>query len=152
MVNGQWSIVKTIMEHAGIKIDDDEKLKAVIELVKDRCILLLDFVQQASFFFKSPEAIDIAAVQPKWNEQKNLFFIELIRAYELMPFWDHEALEKEFKEIAATNEIKPGDVLLPFRVMLVGGKFGPGVFDIATIIGKDETIHRIKHLVGLLPV
>ena len=140
------------MEDAGIKIEDDEKLKTVIELVKDRCILLPDFVQQSSFFFKSPETIDMAAVQPKWNEQKNLFFIELIRAYELMAFWDQEALEKEFKEIAAANEIKAGDVLLPFRIMLVGGKFGPGVFDIAAIIGKDETVHRIKHLMGLLSV
>jgi len=34
--------------------------------------------------------------------------------------------------------------------MLVGGKFGPGVFDIAEILGKDETIKRIKHTLGLL--
>ena len=34
--------------------------------------------------------------------------------------------------------------MLPFRIMLVGGKFGPGVFDIAAILGKEETINRIK--------
>jgi glutamyl-tRNA synthetase len=34
--------------------------------------------------------------------------------------------------------------MLPFRVMLVGGKFGPGVFDIAVLIGKEETISRIQ--------
>nr|WP_315824373.1 hypothetical protein [Paraflavitalea speifideiaquila] len=28
--------------------------------------------------------------------------------------------------------------------MLVGGKFGPGVFDIAELIGKEETLKRIK--------
>jgi glutamyl-tRNA synthetase len=28
--------------------------------------------------------------------------------------------------------------------MLVGGKFGPGVFDIAEVLGKEETIQRIK--------
>ena len=33
--------------------------------------------------------------------------------------------------------------MLPFRIMLVGGKFGPGVFDIAAVIGKDETVTRI---------
>jgi glutamyl-tRNA synthetase len=46
--------------------------------------------------------------------------------------------------MAAAHQIKPGDLMLPFRIMLVGGKFGPGVFDIAAIIGKDETIKRIK--------
>jgi len=34
--------------------------------------------------------------------------------------------------------------MMPLRIMLVGGKFGPGVFDIAAIIGKQETIHRIR--------
>jgi glutamyl-tRNA synthetase len=64
--------------------------------------------------------------------------------------WKHDELEKQFKEIAAVHEIKAGDLMLPFRIMLVGGKFGPGVFDIAEILGKDETINRIKHTLGLL--
>jgi len=34
--------------------------------------------------------------------------------------------------------------MLPFRIMLVGGKFGPHVFDIAALLGKDETINRIE--------
>ena len=34
--------------------------------------------------------------------------------------------------------------MLPFRIMLVGGKFGPHVFDIAVILGKDETVKRIE--------
>jgi glutamyl-tRNA synthetase len=40
--------------------------------------------------------------------------------------------------------MKPGEVLMPFRIMLVGGKFGPGVFDIVALIGKKETIKRIE--------
>jgi glutamyl-tRNA synthetase len=34
--------------------------------------------------------------------------------------------------------------------MLVGGKFGPGVFDIAALIGKEATVSRIKTVVGML--
>jgi glutamyl-tRNA synthetase len=34
--------------------------------------------------------------------------------------------------------------------MLVGGKFGPTVFDIAALLGKKETIARIKHGLNLL--
>ena len=78
------------------------------------------------------------------NEAKQLFFAEVIRNYELNNDWKASILESNFKEIAAANQIKPGEVLLPLRIMLVGGKFGPGVFDIAEIIGKEETISRIK--------
>ena len=34
--------------------------------------------------------------------------------------------------------------MLPFRIMLVGGKFGPHVFDIAALLGKTETVARIE--------
>jgi glutamyl-tRNA synthetase len=142
--------VKALLENTGIVIEDDKKFEQILELIKDRCILLNDFVEQASFFFKTPETIDTAAISLKWNEQKNLFFIQLIKAFELMQFWQHEELEKEFKEIAAANELKPGELLLPFRIMLVGGKFGPPVFNIAEILGKDETIKRIENTLKLL--
>lgn len=142
--------VKKLFEEKNIAIDDDQKFEEVLSLVKERCTLLPDFVAQASFFFQSPVEIDINAIKPKWDEKKNLFFNELVLALELDRSWQHEELEKQFKEMAAAHQIKPGDLMLPFRIMLVGGKFGPGVFDIAEIIGKDETIKRIKHTLGLL--
>jgi glutamyl-tRNA synthetase len=135
--------VKTALETTGISVSDDNYLDKVVTLVKDRCVFISDFPQQASFFFKDPESFDTAAVKPKWNEQKQLFFAETIRQFELMPQWNAADLEKEFKEIAAVHQIKPGDVLLPLRIMLVGGKFGPGVFEIAALIGKAATIKRI---------
>jgi glutamyl-tRNA synthetase len=38
---------------------------------------------------------------------------------------------------------------LPLRIMLVGGKFGPGVFEIAELIGKEETTSRIEKTLPL---
>ena len=133
-----------------IAVTDEALLKKVIELVKDRCTLLADFVQQGSFFFQSPASIDTDAIKPKWDEKKNMFFTELIRSYELSTLWETADLEKEFKELAAANQLKTGELMLPFRIMLVGGKFGPGVFDIAATIGKQETIKRIAHTLQLL--
>lgn len=136
--------VKTLLAGKGINITDDALLTKVIELVKERCTLLTDFYEQSAFFFATPAQYDIAAVKPKWNAAKQLFFAELIRNYELATDWNATVLENNFKEIAAVNELKPGELMLPFRIMLVGGKFGPGVFDIATLIGKEETITRIS--------
>ena len=126
----------------------DKFLEKIIELIKDRCTLLIDFMTQASFFFKAPEVLDVDAVKPKWNEAKKLFFAELIRNYELTPDWNTHTLENNFKEIAAVNDLKPGELMLPFRIMLVGGKFGPGVFDIAELLGKEETINRIHFAIS----
>ena len=142
--------IKNAFANQGIQITDLPFLEKVISLVKDRCTLLPDFVQQGSFFFQSPSNIDVAAIKPKWDAQKNMFFTELIRAWELSTLWESHDLEKEFKELAAANQLKTGDLMLPLRIMLVGGKFGPGVFDIAALIGKKETVKRIQHTLGML--
>jgi glutamyl-tRNA synthetase len=142
--------VKASLEQQGISVKKDDQLKTVMELVRDRCSLLSDFAGQSAFFFRYPATIDLASVQPKWNEQKNLFFAELIRTYELIPRWEHEELERTFKEIAAVNEIKTGELMLPLRIMLVGQKSGPGVFHIAEVLGRKETFDRIRKGLQLL--
>ncbi|GGB14486.1 glutamate--tRNA ligase [Puia dinghuensis] len=126
------------------------RFERVLDLVKDRCTLLPEFIPQAAFFFQPPATIDLDAVKPKWNEAKGLFFAEFIQQLELAPNLVAHALEAEFKEMAAAKAIKPGELLMPLRIMLVGGKFGPHVFDIIALIGKDETIRRIRHTIQLL--
>lgn len=142
--------VNKIFEEHDITISNDEQIKKVLELVKDRCSLLTDFIKQASFFFKMPDKIDVDSIKPKWNEKKQLFFIELIDAFKAQGLWNHDELDKTFKELSIKHQIKTSELLLPFRIMLVGGKFGPGVFDIASLIGKEETINRINYTLQLL--
>lgn len=135
---------------AGIAIDDIEKLDKVIELVKDRCTLLPDFVQQGGFFFKAPETLELDAVKPKWSEEKKQFFNEYIDVLKTIGSWEFTVIENAFKELAAAKAIKPGELQLPMRVMLVGGKFGPAVFQIAEMIGKEETVKRVEYALRLL--
>ncbi|MFM9021228.1 MAG: glutamate--tRNA ligase [Sediminibacterium sp.] len=140
-----------LFQEKGISPAKDQSLETIIELVKDRCTLLPDFVAQSVFFFENPSEIDLASIQPKWNEQKNMFFIELMRNWELNNDWSVATLTSSFQELAAANHLKPGELMLPLRIMLVGGKFGPGVFDIAAIIGKKVTLQRIQHVLAELP-
>jgi len=134
--------VKGAFAEDDITLNDDVYLEKIIDLIKDRCHLLTDFVAQGKYFFIAPDQFDLDAVKPKWTKEKELFF----EAYALEISSDLTAveLEEKFKSLAAAHNFKPGELMLPLRVMLVGGKFGPGVFDIAVAIGADETIKRIK--------
>jgi glutamyl-tRNA synthetase len=129
---------------------DDATLEQVIALVKERCTLLTDFYEQARFFFETPQQWDLDAIKPKWNQDKQAFFLEVIRQMKLQTQWIAADLEHQFKNLAAASNIKPGEVLLPLRIMLVGGKYGPGVFDIAAVIGKEETTLRIQRVLEQL--
>jgi glutamyl-tRNA synthetase len=134
--------VKEIFAKDGIAINDDAYLEKVITLTRDRCHLLSEFVPNAKFFFERPTEWDVDAIKSKWNNDKADFFrsyAERISAKEL----NATELEALFKELAAEKNIKPGELQLPFRIMLVGGKFGPGVFQIAEVLGGEETVLRI---------
>ena len=143
------SQVAALLKEKGIEADGD-KLIAVLELVKDRCTFLSDFVLHAGFFFQTPETIDVAAIKPKWDDKKTAFFNQYILALRDYTEWNPASLEAHLKEMATEAQIKPGELMLPLRIMLVGGKYGPHVFDIANLIGKEETIGRIKHTLELL--
>jgi glutamyl-tRNA synthetase len=133
--------VKKQFEDQEVVISDDNLLSEVIGLVKDRCNLLSDFSTQSAYFFVSPKEYDLAAVKPKWTAEKAAFFESYLPQIDDSPAAE---LEARFKTLAAEQGIKPGELMLPLRVMLVGGKFGPGVFDIAVLLGKTETVSRIK--------
>jgi len=138
------SKVKKLFAEKSVQVSDDEKLNTVLEMVKDRCTLLTDFWEQASFFFVAPETLEVASVKPKWTEDKAMFFDILSEKLTVLEEWTAANIETLFKDTATEKNIKMGELQLPFRIMLVGGKFGPTVFDIAALIGKEETIERIK--------
>jgi glutamyl-tRNA synthetase, bacterial family len=149
--NHEWikkSDVNRLLPEVKNILGDHPQLEQIIALVKERCTLLTDFNEQAGFFFQTPEKWDLDAIKTKWNPGKQAFFNEWIN--QLPAQWDAAALESHFKELAAAKTIKPGEVLLPLRVMLVGGKFGPGVFDIAAILGKEETTLRVQRVLEQL--
>lgn len=118
----------------------------VISMVKERCFLLTDFWDQCLFFFKTPATYDIVSVKAKWNDDKKLFFEEFINEINQLNNFDALTIEARFKDLAIQKNIKAGELLSPFRIMLVGGKFGPPVFEIASTIGKEQTMERIKKL------
>jgi len=125
-------------------IKDEPKLNNVITLVKDRCILLTDFWEQSYFFFIAPDQFDLGAIKPKWTQEKKTFFECFIAELNAISQWDSPFIEDGFKKLAVTQNIKPGELQLPLRIMLVGGKFGPPVFQITETLGKKETIQRIQ--------
>ena len=141
-------LVREIFSENGITVSEDRYLEQVISLVKERCTLLPDFFAQASFFFIAPDSYDLDAVKPKWTVAKADFFQAFIEVLNKSEHLDAAELEQGFKALAEEKGLKVGEVMLPFRIMLVGGKFGPQVIEIAVLLGKGETAARIES--GLL--
>src|SRR5690606_24090223 len=104
-----------------------EKLQAAIELVRERCQLLPDFVTQAGFLFQAPAEPDMTPVAAKWSAEKTDFFFNWTGG-EAFGGADAESWEAGFNRVLEGSGLKKGELMMPLRLMLVGGKFGPGVF------------------------
>lgn len=139
--------IRVIVQNHGQNLADipENYLESITELVKERLTYVEDFWDQSHFFFQRPETYDINAVKPKWNENKSAFFSDMANRFAEQTEWSASELAELFKGRIAESGMKVGELMMPFRIMLVGGKFGPDVFLIAELLGKEEVIARIKN-------
>ena len=140
--------VRHVLLAEGITVTDELLLEKVIGLIKDRCVLLTDFYEQGKFFFVAPHIYDETSVKPKWDDGKKAYFKTLAEKLGQENNFSVENIELVFKNLATEKNIKPGELQMILRVMLVGSKIGPGVFVIAETIGKDEMISRIEKAIS----
>jgi glutamyl-tRNA synthetase len=117
----------------------------VCRLIKEKAHLVEEFWSLGSFFFVSPEKYDEQVVAKKWNLTARVYFEKLLEGWSNAADFSHTALETIFKEVATSNNIKPGEVMQMLRVIITGVAGGPALFETAQLIGKDETLLRIKN-------
>jgi glutamyl-tRNA synthetase len=137
------------LERNNVKADKGKVMK-IVALIKERCTLLPDLWTNSQFFFVSPQSFDLDAIKPKWDDTKKSFFDTFNETLPQIRSWDSASIETHFKTLTQVVKLKPGELLLPLRIMLVGAKYGPGVFDIAEILGVEETKSRIEKVLRLL--
>ena len=139
-------LLAPILAEKNITADSGYVAKA-IGLAKERCQLVPELWEQTAFFFERPQHADPALLQDKWHDGKKAFFQKLAEDFATLESWDVAKIEETFGSVVTAVGVKKGEVMLPFRIMLVGGKFGPGVMEIAEMIGREETVARV--LAGL---
>ena len=141
--------IDQLLKDKGVATADPALIDVVLSAVKERLTFLSDFWQQASFFFVRPEQYDVEAIKPKWNTDKTAFFEDIIKIFEEQAEWKATVLEPLFKDKIAQSGMKMGELILPYRIMLVGGKFGPDVFLITELLGQEQVISRMKKALPL---
>lgn len=132
----------------GIAQGDKSYITKVISLTKERATFVSDFWDLTSFFFVAPNEFDAKAVKKQWKETTPKLMQDLVEVIKNMTDFSSENLENSIKEWITEKELGFGRVMQPFRLSLVGALKGPHLFDIAALIGKDETIDRIQFAIN----
>ena len=134
---------KPILSDKGIDVDAYD-IEKIVSLVKSRINFAKDLWQQTSFFFEAPESYAEKDIRKRWKEGMPQIITELVALLEGEENYASSALEEVVLGWIAKNEYHLGNTMNAFRLAVVGECRGPHMFDITEIIGKDETIARLK--------
>jgi len=133
---------------------EDIDLELVATVLQPRTELFTDIPEQVDFIDSLPE-YELALYQHKkmkTNEENSLASLKaVLPVLEGLNEWTVEAIHAALFELIAKLEVKNGIVLWPLRVAVSGKQFTPGGgIEICKIIGKDDTIARIKTSIAKL--
>ena len=122
----------------------------IVSLLKERATFVDDLWDQSDFFFVAPVDFNEQASKKAFKEgSQNILkaVAEIVSSVE--PF-TAEDISKQVKEWITSKEIGFGKVMMPLRLALVGEMKGPDVFEIAYLLGKEETLGRLNHAINYL--
>lgn len=132
------------IESRGWPAKPDTFLAEVIRLLKERATFSRDFAEMSAYFFEAPTTYDEAFKAKQWAEEKRPLVEACMMALESLETWTAAEIEGAVKAKAAEMGVNPGKLMPVFRLLITGVGTGPGTFDVASLIGKAETISRIR--------
>ena len=161
-INGEYIRMLTpekFLEHATPYIREtvkreDVDLSKISALLQNRTEVFTDIPEQVDFIDEMPD-YDLALYENKkmkTNCDTALDALERsLPVMEAIEDWRFDVLHDELFKLIADMGVKNGYILWPVRVAISGKQFTPGgAFEIAEIIGKDETVSRMKRSIEML--
>ncbi len=124
---------------------DRNRLKNIVRLFKSRMKKLSDFCEQAEYIFVKNIKYDRDAVK-KFLRRKELkiIFDLLIKDLEKVKPFNPVTIERCCRDLIARLGIASGELIHPVRVAITGRASSPGLFEVIYLLGKKETIRRLK--------
>ncbi|MEJ6748468.1 MAG: glutamate--tRNA ligase [Flavobacteriales bacterium] len=135
--------LQIILKENGIE-EEDSFVETVCEQLKERATFVKDMWEEGTYYFSAPTTYDEKTIRKKWQEDTPKYVSELKDRLSELSDFSSESIEIEFKIYLEENELGMGKLLPAFRVSLTGLGMGPSLFDIASLLGKEETLKRME--------
>jgi glutamyl-tRNA synthetase len=133
------------LEKRGIVYQENYVAK-VCGFIKERVNFVHEFWEQSSYFFEAPKNYEEKAMQKHWKTETPAIMQQLCQLLEEADGFSPEITEPLVHRWIADSALNTGAVMNAFRLCVVGASKGPGMFEIIAMLGKEETLRRIKAL------
>ena len=132
--------------NTSLKKFDLKHVGSVVGLVKNRANLINDLWPLMEYFFERPKEYSAKAIKKHWGEGSKNLLRTLANDLSSFSFCDAKRLSEDLSRWTAKMGCSGGELMPALRLALVGELKGAGITDILKIIGKEESVYRIKRL------
>jgi|TARA_B110000438_G_scaffold301356_1_gene356031 glutamyl-tRNA synthetase len=122
---------------------DSDYSRNVIDLVKDRCSLINDFLLESKYFFTEIQEYDQKAVSKNIKDNSSMIIKSLHSKLETAESLSPEEITIAIEEVMVEFEVGFGKVGLPFRIALTGSTSSPSIDQTASLLGKSIVQSRL---------
>ena len=145
------SIRPRLEDELGAALDDRHvaRLTRAIPGLKPRANSLVALAESAAFYVRErPVPIDAKARKLLGGDAGSSLHA-LAEALGAIDSWDEDGIEQAVRGLAQQRGVKLGAVAQPLRASLAGSAVSPGIFEVAAILGRDETLGRVRDALRL---
>jgi len=153
-------VLKEHLDESTYRNIDKSMVAKVIGLTKDRVNFVPELWEQVNFFFVAPTEYDEKSLKKRWKEDSPKHMQELLTILEGVSeenwYEGHDEIDTEGNTVSrryldgvvmpwiAEKEYGVGIVMNAFRICLVGAARGPHIWNITDVLGKEETLRRVR--------
>lgn len=140
-------LYQPILREHGVEVSDEIAGRAAY-IMRERATFVGDLWDLTSYFFIAPTEYDEKQMRKYWKGENPAHLAEV---REVLASIDDFSLENTERIVHAWIEEKGygmGQIMNSLRLALVGAGKGPGMYDVTSFLGKEETLRRIDYLLA----
>jgi glutamyl-tRNA synthetase len=138
-------LARPFLKKAKIDISDDEYLRKVLAIVKEKIKLFRDVPEWTAYFFIEDYEFDPASVEKVFGKPEAATRLNALgQEFTKVDNWNAETLESTLKNLAQKLGCKTGDLVHPARVAVSGRSIGPSLYHMLEVMDKDRVLARMQ--------
>ena len=123
---------------------DEVFLKKVIGLFRERSKKIGEIAENSLYFFRDPETYDPQATKKYFKAETLPLFDALLPKLAVLEPFSHDALEGLYRQLAEGMGLSAGKLIHPTRLAASGVSFGPGLFEMLELLGREAVQRRLQ--------
>lgn len=139
-----------IEKHAGRAPNQAEQaqIKMILPAVKERAKDLNELAEAMLFLFAQRPIQPDAAAQKHLDDAAKTRLKVMIETLNTVADWTAANTEAAIRSLSETQQVKLGQLAQPLRAALTGRTVSPPIFDVLAVLGREETLARLKDAAG----